>query len=349
METTCEKALAELKKTTEYKPIYLFTGEDTFLIDQLSEYMETNVVEEEYRDFDQKVVYGRDVTMPEIISLAKQLPMLSPVKLVIVKEAQDIPNRMITVERKDAKGKTKKEEIKSWELLTAYLEHPSPQTVIVLCDRKKAFDKRTTLYKSIDKHGVIFEQKKLTEYAVAKWIAQFVNEKGYSITEKCAMLIANTFSSDRTNLIQELEKVMIALPEKTVINDAVIEKYMGISKEYNVFELTDAIGRRDLTKCSRIVNYFISNPKAEPIQKIIPVIYKYIITLMKYQQNPTAAGVPTFLASKYQEACANYTMPRLARCVEYLHEADLRSKGVGASGTLTSGEILKELIFKITH
>ena len=349
METTVEKALAELKKTKEYKPVYLFTGEDTFLIDQLSDYMENNVVDEEFRDFDQKIVYGRDVTMLDVINLAKQLPMLSPIKVVIVKEAQDIANRTITIDKKDAKGKIKKEDIKAWDLLIAYLEHPSPQTVLVLCDRDKKFDKRLSVTKAIEKYGVIYEHKKLKDEDVARWIAQYVNGRGYSITEKSAMLIADTFSSDRTNLIQELEKVMIVLPQGSVFNDAVIEKYMGISKDYNVFELTDAIGRRDLAKCSRIVNYYIANPKAEPIQKIIPVIYKYIINLMKFHQNPTGAGVAPFVAGKFRAACTNYPLPRLARCVEYLHEADLRSKGVGASSNLTSGEILKELIFKMTH
>ena len=169
-----------------------------------------------------------------------------------------------------------------------------------------------------------------------------------SITEKCAQMIATTIGDDRSKLVQELEKVLIALPNGSVINDAAVEKYMGISKDYNVFELQRAIGKKDLVKCSRIMQHFEANPKTAPIQMIVPLLYRYIVNLMIHIQNPSATKNP-YAAREYDEVARNYTLPKLAKCVEYLHDADMKSKGVGNTGTITDGEILKELIFKITH
>ncbi|MBR1793211.1 MAG: DNA polymerase III subunit delta [Bacteroidales bacterium] len=331
MEITAEKAIAELRQTQQYKPVYLLTGEENYLIDQICDYMENNLVPADFRDFDQKVVYGRDVTMQEVVNLAKQYPMLSPVKLVVVKEAQDIPTK---------EG--------AWDCLSSYLEKPSPSSVLVLCYRHKSLDKRTAAYKAIAKHGSVYEHKALRDYEVAPWIAAYVRSKGGSITEKCATLISSTIGSDRSKLVQELDKVLLALPEGGVINDAAVEKYMGISKDYNVFELQNAIGRRDMDKCSRIVNHFAANPKENPIQMVIPVLYKYIINLMLHIQDSSQTKNP-YAAREYDEAARNYTLPRLALAVRYLHEADLKSKGIGNAGTVSDGEILKELIFKITH
>lgn len=331
MEITAEKAIEELRQTKQYKSLYFLTGEENYLIDQISDFMEENIVPADFRDFDQKVVYGRDVTMSEVVNLAKQYPMLSPVKLVIVKEAQDIPT-------KD----------NAWDTLTSYLEHPSPVSVLVMCYRHKSLDKRTAVYKAIAKYGVVYEHKALKEYEVAPWIATYVRSKGCSITEKCATLIATTVGSDRSMLVQELDKVLTVLPQGGVINDAAVERYMGISKDYNVFELQTAIGKRDMDKCSRIINHFAANPKENPIQMVIPVLYKYVINLMLFIQDPLQIKNP-YAAREYSEAAKNYTLPRLALCVRYLHEADLKCKGVGNAGTVTDGEILKELIFKITH
>ena len=271
METTVEKALAELKSTQEWKPVYLLTGEENYLIDQLCDYLENHVVEESCRDFDQKVVYGRDTTMADVINMVRQLPMLAPRRLVVVKEAQDLPVndpqwshiiKQKNLEKKGAESKDTPSKNGAWERLAHYLSKPVAHTTLVLCYRYKA-------YKAIEKVGAIYEQKKLYDYQVVPWIAMYVKSKGHSITEKSAQLITDTFGSNRSHLTHELDKVMIALPKDAVINDEAIERYMGISKDYNVFELQDAIGQRNMVKCSRIISYFTKNPKEAPIQMCI--------------------------------------------------------------------------------
>lgn len=365
METTVEKALEELKAAKELKPVYLLTGEDNYMIDVLSNFFENNADD----DIEKKVIYGRDTTMQDIITLAFQTSMFASKKILIIKEAQDLPPKDIAWEQmiaannpstKKSTTKTDKEDEKkednkkegknnsSWERFAHYLNAPAEQTTIVLCYRYKKLDKRSTAYKAIDKVGTVYEQKKLYESQIAQWIATYVRQKGHSITEKCAMLIANTINNDRAKLINELDKVMTMLPEGGVINDAAVEKYMGISKDYNIFELQDAIGSRNVAKCSLIVNYLSCNPKAEPIQKIIPMLYKYIVDLMVFIQDPSQSKNP-YAARRFEVASSKFTLSKLALCIGYLHDADLRSKGVLNTGTISDSEILKELIFKITH
>ncbi|MBR1516678.1 MAG: DNA polymerase III subunit delta [Bacteroidales bacterium] len=358
METTVEKALAELKATQEWKPIYFLTGDETYLIDVLCDYLENNIIDETFRDFDQKIVYGRDTTMADVISMAKQLPMLSPRRVVIVKEAQDLPSNdpqwVNAMKQNDMKGKKSDNgaapdsKNAAWDRLAHYLAAPAPMATIVMCYRYKKLDKRTTAYKAIEKAGIIYEQKQLFDNQLVPWIATYVKGKGSSITEKSARLITETIGNDRSKLVHELDKVLIALPQGSVINDAAVEKYMGISKEYNVFELQNAIGRRDTVKCSRIINHISRNPKDMPIQMIIPVLYKYMLNVMMFIQDPSSAKSP-YQAHAYEEVAQRYTLSKLALCIGYLHEADLLSKGVRNTGTITDGEILKELVFKITH
>ena len=198
-----EKQLIEELKTGQYKPVYLLTGDENYYIDLVSDYFEKEVISPDFRDFDQTVVYGRDVDMTAVISLAKRYPMMSPVQLVLVKEAQDIS--------------------KGWELLATYLENPQPQTLLVFCYRYKKFDKRTKLYKAISAKGVIYEKNKLRDYEVPGWIANIVSQRGYSITQKGAVLIAESLGNDLAKIANELSKVYISLPQGSVINEDVIE------------------------------------------------------------------------------------------------------------------------------
>ncbi len=330
-----EKQLIEDLKTGQYKPVYLLTGEENYYIDLVSDYFEENVIAADFRDFDQTVVYGRETDMKTVISLAKRYPMMSPVQLVLVKEAQDIA--------------------KEWELLADYLDHPQPQTVLVFCYRHKKMDKRTKVYKAISTKGVVYEKERLRDYEVPDWIARIVAQQGYQITQKGAVLIAESLGLDLAKIANELSKVYISIPQGSVINEEIIERNIGISKDYNVFELQNAIGRRDPVMCNRIVNYFAANPKKNPIQQVLPLLYGYFLKIMFYHQlenNSDAAKVlgcaPVFVKD-YAQAANNYSLVKLAACIGYLYEADLRSKGVRNSGTVTDGEILKELVFKVIH
>ena len=331
-----DKELFSNLKAGKFAPVYLLTGEENYYIDQVSDYFENNIIDESLRDFDQTVVYGKDVSMATVINHAKRFPMMSPVQLVLVKEAQDI-------------------ELKEWELLVRYLESPMPQTLLVFCYRHKKLNKNTKVYKSINTVGVVYEKNKLYDNQVPGWISQVVTRQGYAITEHCAMMIAAALGNDLGKIANELSKVYISLPKGSTINEDTIEREIGISKDYNVFELQSAIGRRDVVQCNRIVNYFAANPKANPIQMILPALYGYFIKVMLYIQEPDKSnaakvmGVSPFFLKDYEPAARNYTLGKLASCIGYLYDADLRSKGVRNTGTVTDGELLKELVFKIIH
>ena len=335
MALTDKQLIAELQGGN-YKPVYLLTGEENYYIDEVSDWMENNIVDASLRDFDQTVVYGRDVDMKTVVGHAKRYPMMSPVRLVLVKEAQDI-------------------DIRQWEALTAYLQQPAPQTVLALCYRHKKMDKRTAVYKAIDKAGVVFESPKVYDNQVPRWIMSTVSAAGYSINDKAAMMMMEFLGADLGKIAGELGKLYPLLPAGGTITEDLVEQQIGISKDYNVFELQNAIGRRDVVMCNRIVNYFAANPKRNPIQPVLAMLYGYFLKIMYYHQlenkNDAAKvlGCAPVFVKDYAQAAANYSLGKLAACIGYLYEADLRSKGVRNGGTVTEGEILKELVFKVIH
>lgn len=338
------KQLIDSLKAGDFKPVYLLTGEENYYIDEVSDYFEQHIVPEDMRDFNQSVFYGRDVDMRQVLSTAKQFPVMSPVRLVLVKEAQDILP-------------------KEWELLPAYLEHPLAETLLVFCYRHKKLDKRGKAYKAINDKGCVCESPKLYDYQVPDWIGTFVNQHGYTITQKGAVLLSESLGNDLGKIANELSKVFISLPNASpdhpeagpVIDENVIDRNIGISKDYNVFELQAAIGRRDPVKCNRIVNHFAANPKDNPIQLVLPNLYAYFVKIMLYHQleDKTQAAsvlkVNPYFVKDYAAAAANYSLPKLASCIGYLNDADLRSKGIRNAGTVPDSELLKELIFKIIH
>ena len=335
MAITDKQLIADLE-AGRFKPVYLLTGEENYYIDVVSDYFEQNIIDPTLRDFDQTVVYGRDVNMGTVVSTAKRYPMMSSIHLVIVKEAQDIP-------------------LKEWELLAAYLQQPSPQSVLVLCYRHKKLDKRTAVYKAIDKAGVVYESPRIYDNQVPGWITREAVAHGYTIGDKAAVLLAEYLGTDLGKVANELSKLYPLLPEHGAITEQLIEDQIGISKEYNIFELQNAIGRRDVMSCNRIVNYFAANPKKNPIQQVLPLLYSYFLKVMFYHQlenKSDAAKVlgcaPSFVKD-YAVAATNYPLGKLATCIGYLYETDLRSKGVRNSGNVTDGELLKELIFKVIH
>ncbi|MBQ0016180.1 MAG: DNA polymerase III subunit delta [Bacteroidales bacterium] len=328
---TSQQAISEIK-SNGWLPVYLLTGEENYFIDEICDFFESDVIPEAFRDFDMQVVYGRDVSMYDVVNLVSQFPMMAPLKLVIVKEAQEI----------DTKNS-------AWDVLTQYLEHPSVQGILVLCYRNKTLPKNTKAYKVIASKGKVYERKKLYESEAVRWVGTYAKDHGYSITEKCATLIVQTVGTDLTMLANEFSKVFTVLPAGSVIGDAVVEQYMGISKEYNVFELQSAIGNRDVVKCNKIVNYFASNPKAEPLQKVLPLLYRYVVNIMVYLQDPSQLRCSPYALPEYERVSKNFTLNKLAKCINYLAEADLRCKGVGNAGTVSDSELLKELVFKMIH
>ena len=326
-------------KNQQFSPIYLLTGEENYYIDLLSDYFEYDLIPEECRDFDEVVVYGRDVSMGNVLDLALQCPVLASHRLVLVKEAQNI---------------SKKEE---WDLLAGYATKPSPLTILVFCYRHKKLDKRSKAYKAILANGVVYEHSKLREQEVPDWILRRVQADGYNITERGAMLLTSFLGNDLAKLNNELGKLYISLPQGGSITEDLMERNIGISKDYNIFELQDALARRDVLKSNRIIKHFAENPKENPIYWVVAMLYSFFVSCMIYIQNKSlseselvkAIGCHPYALKGFDVAARNYSLSKLASCIDYLYDADLKSKGVGNVGSVSDGEILKELVFKIIH
>lgn len=335
MEVSYKDIISDLKKKI-YHPVYLLAGEESYFIDKITEIIEETVLSPEEKEFNQAVLYGRDVDVPTIIDYVKRYPMMSNYQVVIIKEAQDI---------------------QSIEQLASYIEKPVPSTVLVLCYKNKTPDKRRSLYKSIQKNGIYYESKRITLGKTPDWIKEYMMSLGYTITNKATMLITEFVGNDISKITNEISKLTINLPQGTEINDNHIEQNIGISKDYNMFELTNALGSKDLYKANKIIFHFASNKKEDPIFSSVPLLFEFFTKVMLYQENATRAtskemasliGVNPYFLDQYKEASRHYKREKLISIIGYLREYDLRSKGVENAST-SGGELIKELVFKILH
>jgi len=326
--------VADIKKGNT-KPIYFLMGEEPYYIDQISDFIEDNVLDETEKGFNLQVMYGRDVAIDDIISAAKRYPMMSEKQVLIVKEAQDLS--------------------RSIEKLVSYAENVQPTTVLVINYKYKKLDKRKKLYKAIDKVGVLFDSKKLYDNQVADWIRRVLSGKNYKIEPKAAQMLVEYLGTDLSKIANELKKLMLILPKETIITDHDIEENIGISKDFNNFELLKAIGSVNVVKANRIINYFVENPKNNPTVMTISLLNNFFTKLLLFHglQDKSKSsvskslGVGFYFVDDYFLAAKNYTMRKVAKVIGYLRDADVKSKGVGASQT--QEDILKELIFKILH
>ena len=322
--------------TGNVKPIYFLMGEEAFYIDKISDYIENNVLTEEEKGFNQMVLYGRDVEIEEIISNAKRYPMMSEKQVVIVKEAQDL-SRVI-------------------EQLTSYADSPQLSTILVICYKYKTLDKRKKLSKAIAKNGCLFESKKLYDNQVGGWIDTELKEKGYKIEPKANQMLVEFLGTDLSKVNNELDKLALILPIGKTISAHDIEKNIGISKDFNNFELQKAIGEKKVVKANRIINYFSQNPKNNPLVLTISMLNNYFTRLLLYHglkdkgrlSASKALGINPYFVSEYELASKNYPMRKVSKIISFLRDADVKSKGVGAYN-LPQGDILKELIFKVMH
>ncbi len=321
-------------KNGNIKPIYFLMGDEPYYIDRISEFIDKNVLAEEEKGFNQMVLYGRDVTIDDIVANAKRFPMMAERQVVIVKEAQDLSR---TIEK-----------------LADYAENPQPSTVLVLCYKYKKIDKRKKLYKIVAKNGVIFESKKLYENQVADWIRRVLGGAKYNIDPKAAQMLVEFLGTDLSKINNELEKLKLIIPSGSQITADQIEENIGISKEFNNFELRKAIGTRNVTKAHRIINYFAQNPKDNPLVVTISLLYSFFSQVLQYhglsdKSQRNVAGVlkiNPYFVKDYTEAAHNYPMKKVSRIITLLRDADVKSKGVGAV-SLPQGDILKELLVKI--
>ena len=331
---TYEQILAEIHKK-QFAPVYFLTGEEPYFIDMISETIENEALDEADRAFNQIVLYGRDVDVETIANHARSFPMMGERMVVIVKEAQDVKN------------------IEEFE---KYLDTIPETTLLVFVYKYKNLDKRKTFAKKLDKKGVYYESKKLYDNNIPGWIQNYLKAEGYSITPKATQMLADFLGTDLHKIANELKKLTIALPKNRSIDDADVERNIGISKDYNVFELQNAIGSRDVLKANRIVNYFGDNGKDNPLLVTAITLYGYFTKLIKLhctqdksQGNlATVLGVNPFFVKDYLNAARNYPPQTCIRNISVLREFDLKSKGY-ESGEVSEKDLYREMIFKLMH
>ncbi len=332
---TYEQILADIKKRV-FHPIYFLMGEEPFFIDTISNELENTILDESERSFNQVILYGSDVNAKDIISQARAFPMMSDYLVVIVKEAQNM---------------------KDIENLADYLDKIPPTTILVINYKYKKLDKRRALAKYIDKKGVLFESKKLYDSNIPDWITKYLTSKKYNITPKATQMIADFLGNDLHKVRNELEKLMVALPPSKRIDDADVEYNIGISKDFNIFELQNAIGYKDFLKANRIINYFGDNPNDNPIFMTISALYGYYTKLLKLHFSKdkskstvaTMLGVNPYFVNDYFEAARNYSWVNCMRCIEVLREYDLKAKGYNSTSDTTQKELYREMLFKLMN
>lgn len=317
-------------------PLYFLMGEEPYYIDRISDFIAQNMLAEEEKGFNQIVMYGRDTSIDEIISNAKRYPMMAERQVIIVKEAQDLS--------------------RSIQNLVAYAENPQPTTTLVFCYKYKSLDKRKKLSKVLKKNGVLFESKRLYENQVADWIMKTLKTRNYTISPKAAQMLVEFLGIDLGKIDNELNKLQLITPEGTQITPELIEQNIGISKDFNNFELRKAIGMRDSLKAHRIVNYFAQNPKDNPMVVTISLLFSYFSQLMQYHGLPDKSKanvakqlkVHPYFVGDYIAAAKNYPMKKVSQIIGLLHQSDVKGKGVGAVN-VSHGDLLKELMVKILN
>ncbi len=319
----------------QFEKIYFLHGEEGFFMDIITKMLIENVLEEHEKDFNQSIYYGKDCDLLNVLSDAKGYPMMAEQKLVIIKEAQDIKPS-------------------DFDLIEKYFNDPSDQTIFVINYKYKKFDSRKKLFKLAQKVGLVFHSEKVRDYNLPKWISGFVKGKGFGITEKASMLLAEFLGTDLGLIAKEIDKLSLLIEKGTTINEVHIEDNIGISKDYNMFELSNAFSLRDINKTYKIIDHFEHNPKAGNIIPIISMLFNSHIQLMKYHFLPSKQNaaqvlrVAPFLVKKIAQTATIYNPKKLAFNITVLHEYDLKAKGVGNSN-FSQGDLMKEMFYKLMH
>ena len=312
-------------------------GEEPFFIDTISDELENTILGEAERSFDQVVIYGSDVdNAKEIMSQARAFPMMGDHLVIIVKEAQNV---------------------KDIESLADYLDKLPPTTILIINYKYKKLDKRRALAKYIDKKGVLFESKKLYDDNIPAWITKYLASKKYNITPKATQMLADFLGNDLHKVRNELEKLMVAVPATKRIDDADVEYNIGISKDFNIFELQKAIGSKNLVKATQIINYFGDNPNDNPIFMTIVVLYGYYTKLLKLHFSKdkskntlaTVLGVNPFFVNDYLEAARNYSWVDCMNSIAVLREFDMKSKGYNSTSDVSQKELYREMLYKLVN
>ena len=332
---TYDQLISDLKNKT-FRPLYFLHGDEPYYIDLVTDYITKNTLTEAEQSFNQTIVYGKESDAGQVINLAKRFPMMSSHQVVVVREAQ---------------------ELKDFEKLIHYVEHPQPSTLLVLNYKYKSPDKRKKVFKALEKHGVSFQSKKLYDNQIPGWISAYTSKRKYRIEPKAAALLSEFLGSDLSRIVNEVEKLIIAIGNKERnITPAHVEENIGISKDYNQFELQNALGKKEVLKANRIINYFAENQKNHHITQTISSLYYYFTKLLlihyikdRSKQNVAATlKVNPYFVKDYEAASRRYSAAKLVDIISLLRTYDMRSKGYNGN-TTPAGELLRELVFKILH
>lgn len=318
----------------QLKPIYFLMGDEAHYIDMISDFIEKNVLSEEEKGFNQIILYGRDVSVDEIVSNAKRFPMMAEKQVVIVKEAQELSR---TIDK-----------------LADYAKNPQPSTVLVINYKYKKIDKRKALFKTLSSSGVVFESKKLYENQIAEWIRKILASRDYKIVPKASQMLVEFLGTDLSKIDNELKKLEIILPKGTQITPEHIEENIGISKDFNNFELRNAVGEKNVKKAHQIAKYFAQNPKDNPFFLTVSSLFSFFSQVLAYHglndKSPrnvaSKLGINPYFVNQYKLAAKNYPMKKVSVVISNLREFDVKSKGVGANA-LPQADLLKEMLVKI--
>lgn len=325
----------------KYAPIYFLQGEEPYYIDAITEYIEKNVLSDADKAFNQVVAYGQDIDVTAILNHARSYSMFSDRKVVIIKEAQEI------------KGFDKKE---SQAMLEAYLKNPLPSTILVFAYKNKTLDARKTLSKIVDKHTVLVTTKKMYDNEVPVWSLNYIKSKGFRISNGANALLCESVGNNLSRIANEIDKLVINIDAQTEISESLVQKYVGISKEYNIFELQKALGQKNVLKANQIIDNFASNPKNNPIVMVVASLAGYFFKVLMVHHAPvkdertlaSSLKVNPYFVKDYINASKMYSPQKTLSIIRYLKETDLQSKGVTAAG-MRESDMLKELVFKILH
>jgi len=334
MAITYEEIISNLQKKI-YHPIYFLMGEETYFIDKISDYIADHVLTDAEKGFNQTILYGKDLEPSTIADNARRFPMMANHQVIIVREAQNI---------------------KKIEDLEPYIKNPLNSTILVINYKYKTLDKRKTFPKLIDQKGILFESKRIYDNQLPAWISSYLKNQQYTIAPQAAAMLSEYLGADLSKVANELDKLIISLPVGTQITPDHIEKNIGISKEFNVFELQNALGERDLLRANRIINYFGANPSNNAIPVTLSSLFSYFSKILNYHfledksQNNVASvlQVHPFFVKTYVSAAKNYNIKKLVEIISILREYDMKSKGWG-NVSASPADLQREMIYRILH
>jgi len=327
-----DQIISDWKKQI-FKPVYWFEGDESYYIDKLTDFAEKNILSEEQQSFNLSIFYGKDAKVEEVLNACKRYPAFSDKQVVIIKEAQ---------------------QMRDIEKVETYLDSPLLSTVLLIAYKDKTFDKRKTFGKSLHKKATVLTTKKLYDNELPQWVSSMVKQKGMEINPKALQILIDHIGNDLQRMENEVEKVSLNLKGRNLINEDDIEAFVGVSKEFNVFELQKAITSRDMAKSLRIINYFASNPKAGPIQLVLPTLYSFFSKLYVAASSnsrdekliASLIGVNFYFVRDYINALQLFTFSEVEKNLLLLHHYNLKSVGVNRAD-IDDGELMKELVVKL--